>query len=58
MSLVEVVQVDDQVPFRRSVEAEVAEVCITADDGGDAGRGQMSDVLGHHDGGTAQKTVR
>src|SRR6202521_3164837 len=58
MSLVEVVQVDDQVSFRGSVETEIAEVGITADDRGDASRREMSDVLGHHDGGTAQETVR
>ena len=53
MSLVEVVQVDDEVPFRGGVETEVAQVSIAADDRSDAGRGEMSDVLGHHDGGTA-----
>src|SRR5208282_1422150 len=58
MSLIEVVQVDDEIPFRRSVETEVAQMGITADHGGDTGRREMSDVLGYHDRGTAQETVR
>ncbi len=57
MRLVEVVQVDDEVAFRGSVEAEVTQVGIAADDRRDAGRRQMSDVLGHHDGRAAQETV-
>src|ERR1700690_600659 len=58
MRLVEVIQVDDQVPFRGGVETKIAEMGITANDRADASRGQMRDVLGHHSGGAAQEPVR
>ena len=42
--LVEVVQVDDQIPLRRGVEAEVPKVRVTADHRGDAGGRQPGHV--------------
>ena len=58
MRLVEVVQVDDQIPLGRAVETEVAEVRVAADHRGDAGGRQPGDILRHHDGGAAQEPVR
>src|ERR1700733_11792170 len=58
MSLVEVVQVDNQITLWGSVEAEIAEVGIAADHRGDAGSGETGDILGHDDGRAAQKAVR
>src|SRR5208283_340175 len=57
MRLVEVVQVDDQVPFRGGVKAKVAEVGITANYWADSSCGEMRDVLGHHAGGAAQEPI-
>jgi hypothetical protein len=58
MCLVEVVQVDDQVPFRRRVKSEVTQMSITANHRRDAGCGEMRYVLRHDDCGTPQETVR
>ena len=56
--LVEVVEVEDQVPLGGGVEAEVAQVGVTADDRQDAGRGQAREVLGHDRRRTAQEGER
>ena len=56
--LVEVVQVEDQVPLGGGVEAEVAQVGVTADDGQDAGRRQAREVLGHDRRRTAEEGER
>ena len=58
MGLVEVVEVEDQIAFWRGVKAEVSEVGIPADDGGNACRWEASQILGHHDDGATQKPVR
>ncbi len=57
MRLVEIVQVDNEIPFRRGVETEVAKMRITADHRTDAGRRQRCDILGHHAGGAPQEPV-
>ena len=57
MRLVEVVQVDDQIALRGGVEAEVAQVRVTADHRGDPGGRQAGNILRHHDRGAAQEAV-
>ena len=47
MRLVEVVQVEDQVSFRRRVETKIAQVAIAADHRRDARRRQAREVVGH-----------
>ena len=56
--LVEVVEVDHQIAFRRGVEAKIAEVRIATHHGCDPGRGQSRDVLRHDDRGATQEAVR
>ena len=56
--LVEVVQVDDQIPLRGGVEAEVPQVRVTADHRGDAGGRQPGSIRRHHHRRTAQESVR
>ena len=56
--LVEVVQVDDQVPLRGGVEAEVPQVRVTADHRGDTGGRQPGSICRHHDRRAAQEPVR
>ena len=59
MCLVEVVEIQDQDAFWRGVKAEVSDVCVPADDRGNACRREARQILGHHDGGGAtQKPVR
>jgi hypothetical protein len=58
VSLVEVIEVDHQIPLGRGIEPEIAEVRVTAHHGCDSGCGQMRHVLSHHHGGSAEKSVR
>ena len=58
MCLVEVIEIDHELALGRGVEAEVAEVGVTADDRRDAGRGQLREVLGVHRRGAAEEGVR
>ena len=58
VGLVEIVEVDHQIPLGRCVEPEVAEVRVAAHHGCDSRCRQMRDVLGHHHRGSAQKSVR
>ena len=56
--LVEVVEVEDEIALRRGVEAEVAQVGVTADHRGDAGGRQRGEVRGHDRRGAAQEGER
>ena len=58
VGLVEVVQVKDQLPLGRRVEAEVAQMCIATDNRSDARSRQSGEVLGHDRGGAAKERIR
>ena len=58
MGLVEVVEVEDEVALGGGVEAEVAQVRVTADHRRDAGGGQPGEVLRHHPGRAAEEGER
>ena len=55
---VEVVEIEDQIAFRRGVEPEISQVRITADHGLDAGSWQGRKILGHERGRTTQEGIR
>jgi hypothetical protein len=57
VGLVEVVQVEDEFPFRGGVEAEIAQVGVAADDRGDAGVRQRREIVGHDVGRAAEERV-
>ena len=57
MSFVEIVEIDDEVQFGRSVEPEVSEMSVAADHRHDARRRKRSDVGGHHVCRAAQESV-
>jgi hypothetical protein len=58
MRLVEIVQVDDQLTLGRGIEAEISEMRVAADNWIDARSWKSRNIIGHHDGCAAQKTVR
>src|SRR3984893_7592747 len=58
MRLVEVVQVENQVSFRRGVEPEVAQVGVTTDHRLDTRPRQTGKILSHERRSAAQKSVR
>jgi hypothetical protein len=58
MRLVEIVQVENQVSFRRGVEPEVAQVGVATNHRLDAGARQTGEILSHERCSTAQKCVR
>ena len=57
VGFVEIVEVDDQVALGGGIEAEVAQVGVTADDRRDPGRREVGHVFGHHDRGATQEAV-